>query len=531
MSRFTPQAEPELGTAFDTTLPDRSSAGNHRFVRTAYAGQMDFWKPAYDRKTRAATVFRPYPARSYTDPDNSFCPYRVDPGGKDRWGYWLRRYDCAWSVGEPAISLIINDPGKSVLDNRMNPLGLLYSAVANAVEAATGNASRQAMFSSQFTPQSADILRWAGHVKGRPGKGALLDRPQTIAFMQGCLLVHGGQNMFQSPDKPMPGWGRGPGCLFGLTLGAARDLFTKLNETTPNYRGDPADFNARFKYGDPVDLAAGRFIVVQPMGGAQGGPTADPFTTAPAGSQAPTGQREKVGFTVDIVPDYNGIPAALPAPEHRAMIRDKWVHFDELMYTPGYVEQAHLLCQVMPADILVYAWGDAHPDWITEDKWREFKQVFGGRQAAAGAGYHPPVGVPQSLAHGQTPGGPYPTQPAAWPAHGPAPSAATAAPPPVGVPPFGAPGGQPPVTGNPPAAAPALPQIPGSPPPPPGWGANLPPADTALAAPPASPFAAGPPVAPPPGASPFDSFQPGAITPPADYQAPPPPAEPNVPKG
>src|ERR1700677_467600 len=66
-------------------------------------------KPSWEGKE---TVFRPFPCLSYDDPMNAFEPYRRDPGGKNAFSDWIRRYDVAWGVGNPPCTFILNDPTK-----------------------------------------------------------------------------------------------------------------------------------------------------------------------------------------------------------------------------------------------------------------------------------------------------------------------------------------------------------------------------------------------------------------------------------
>ncbi len=263
--------EPRQAPGFAPEYSTAASGGQmqYKLLKPEYASKVDIRKPAYDKNGKGATVFRPFPCRSYADPMNSFEPYRCDPGGANYFGYWIHKMCVAWNVGNPATTFIIQPPSRSNIpfDMRATPLGILHRAVSNAVKKGKGKGDQWGpAVQRAFQPPPGMLLLWDGATEGDQNKSAILTWPQYIHAMQGALPYHGGKNLTDSATG-IPGFGNNPTCMFLLTQGPSNLLLSALNAEKPAFRGDPADFENRYVYGDPVALEHGCYVVVYPKGG------------------------------------------------------------------------------------------------------------------------------------------------------------------------------------------------------------------------------------------------------------------------
>lgn len=307
------------------------------------------------------TVFRPYPYLSDPRDQNSpFESYRIIDGTKNKFSNWLRRYICAWNVGNPSTTFIIRRPtGAQVFDPVSTPLGILYRAINNAVKR------------GQSHPEWAPLLMKVA------GKSPTLAGPKECYVMQGALFRHDGKDYFGNYGDPL-GFGKNPPLVLLCSGGAGEDMCQKLSEEVDNYHGDPLDFEARYKTGDPVGCGTGRFFhffekgrnpyqnryASQPQGG--NASNDDGWGTSAGAGQKRT---KEIGFDVYISPDFEGLPAKFNAAGER-IVRNKIRAWDELLYFPTEVEQAHMLFKCFPLSACMYAFEGVNKDWIPEDAYK-----------------------------------------------------------------------------------------------------------------------------------------------------------------
>ena len=326
------------------------------------------------------TVYRPYPYLSDPhDPNSAFEPYRViDSSGRNRFSNWLRRYICAWNVGNPSTTFLIKRPqGAQVFDPTSTPLGILFRSINNAVK------------KGQANPEWPPLLMKVA------GKSPTLEGPKECYVSQGALFRHDGKDYFGQYGDPL-GFGKNQPLVLLCSGGAGADMVQKLSEENDNYHGDPMDFEARYKFGDPVGCATGRFLhffekgrnpyqnryASQPQGSPVG--DGDGWGTPTQGNQKRT---KEIGFDVYISPDFNGLPAKFNQAAER-VIRGKIRSWDDLLYFPTEIEQAHILFRCFPLSACMYAFEGVNKDWIPEDAYKKMANAV----SAPVAGYQPQSG-------------------------------------------------------------------------------------------------------------------------------------------
>lgn len=357
-------------------------------------------KPSWKGKE---SVFRPYPCLNYEDPANAFEPFRRDPANKALFGDWIRRYDVAWSVGNPATTFLLHDPSQHdpFYDPWTTPLGILYRAIEGACKAGQGRGEWQ-------------ILR-----EGATGKGKALAPPKEAYFMQGVLVKYDDKPTFLKGKAPL-GWGPNPPVVFMLSGGAGRKLAGVLGEENEgiDYLAPPEDrsaytayFEKRYKHGDPVAVESGRYFhffekghdpreryLARPTTRADSPFGTGGFTT---GRDQGADDEEFRGFDLFITKDGNmNLPATLNEPGQLEILRSKWRWWEDILFFPSYIEQAHLLCDIFPASACIYAFESVDSDWISEKARKKLVQAHSASvpagvpgQSALPAGYNP-LGVP-----------------------------------------------------------------------------------------------------------------------------------------
>lgn len=408
---YQPQAEPEYTSAVSTES-SRTSYSSYKFFKVGFDEKIDFRKPTFDIRHPTVTVFRPFPCRSFSDPNNGFEPYRKDPAGKNFFGHWLCRIQVAWNVGSPSTSFIVHDPFSTrQFDARLTPLSILFRAIKHAVKRGQGKGKEwgQQALRRPFDVDAQTLLEWDGMTEGGEQERALITPVKELFLMQGAILQLGGEPT--EPGKAPIGWGDNPTCVFALTGGVGEQMVNLLNTETENYRGDPGNFEARYVDGDPVSLTTGRYLYVYPKVGDPrkqqyiSQPTDDAFAYTGAAAGSNSGKKkskEDIGFGCHFQRDYQGRAASL-APmadgwnhsPNAAMIRHKWLHWREILYCPSLAEQAAILGGIMPAAALCYAFEGEHNEWLTPEIRAKAKELRSASVPAA-----PPTGYAQ-----QNPGG------------------------------------------------------------------------------------------------------------------------------
>lgn len=380
---FVPLVAPDYSSSGDSTAT--ASRGSSYLLFKPHVGDScRFFKPAYDKVKKPLTVFRPFPCRSFSKP-NEFEPYRRDAGGTDRLGFWIKRLYVAWNVGRPATTFIVHNPDRDgVYDSRMNPLSVLSDAVHHAVKKGQGKASEWGdMIKRPYEPEAKTVLEWSGYREGSARGGASLRAPSELFLMQGMVLRLDTDML--GANKEIPGWrGCNYTCVFGLTSGVGHKLLNQLNLEKEGFRGNPADFENRFVNGDPVSLSSGRFLYIYPLGGdprkaQQAESISDIYGHNRSQQDNKSGGKDEAGFDIHMEKFYGAkFPASIPQQYHE-VVYSKWRHWDELrrpdgeigdrgiLWYPNYVEQAQLLGRIFPADMLEYAFFGGHSDWLTQE--------------------------------------------------------------------------------------------------------------------------------------------------------------------
>jgi hypothetical protein len=333
------------------------------------------------------TIFRPYPSLDYENRSQVY-PYRW--AEDDCFGNWIRRYDCAWQVGDPAVTFLLA-PAEATdysYDRNSTPLGILYNAINAACKAMTAK------------PE------WYLITSKNTAKGQSLKRPSECFLIQGCLGVHNSKPTAGNGFDPI-GLGNNKPCILALSSAVGQDLVAMLNEERADWDGEDPDFEKRYVYGDPVSLTGGRFIHFfqkgyDPRQKYAAAPVGGSFGAAPNANQT-RGSSEN-GFGIYISDNASGASPVISA-DMMATVADKWRDWEDVLFFPTYEEQAHILGQAFPASAIVYAFHD-YPNWISEDVRKKSVEAVsapvpgtvpgqqqGGNQTAFGQVVQPPSGM------------------------------------------------------------------------------------------------------------------------------------------
>ncbi len=336
----------------DASLRQRSGQRRYNFAEHGNSNQgskqgkfiiknnlAQHWNPCWGD---GVTVIRPYPAKSI-EQGVTWDPYRYSAEG-NQFGDWIRRYDAVRNFGDPGVTFIIADPADPT---REDPQRLPAWELFNAIDKAVSSGQEQ--------------QGWAGLLRGGRNRGAVLSRPSEVYLIQGAIMQHKTE-LFSSPrgfgdDKPL---------MLELSSNAGVSMLTELNRLNENSGAPEGDWEHMFVNGDAVSLDYGRFITFYKL--ADGDPRQRQQQQAggwnSAGQQA-TGARQAdpIGYGCYLEPTFNGIPANLR--QFESMIQNKVQMWDDILWFPTVEEQAHLIADKFPPDVILYAWRD-HPDWIPE---------------------------------------------------------------------------------------------------------------------------------------------------------------------
>lgn len=319
------------------------------------------------------TIFRPYPSRSYTDPDG-LEPYLPQPMDPTRRGNWIRRYDCAWSVGEKrGVTFVTRRPDKNTFTSLdALPLSILNMTIRKAIKDPA---------TLRHHPEFLALTQ------GSAGKAAPLSAIRSVNMMQGLLLVHNNQLTYNDGNPP----GIDRACILMISgppsfvsrgnpdmLSTAEKLLLQLDQEKENYNGDPNDFESRFVHGDPVAPEHGRFFHFREAGTMRFGAqiSTGPATRAgyrqaaqrPVGSPIGGGKGYEVEISDQPLPD--GSSPRMDDEESIERIKDRWLFWEDTIRVMTPLEQAHLLNEVFSPDPIIFAFKDRHPEWITDETWK-----------------------------------------------------------------------------------------------------------------------------------------------------------------
>jgi hypothetical protein len=309
------------------------------------------------------SIFRFWPSLSYENPAQEMQPYRLDAAGKNLFSDWIRKYEVIESVGNPPITMFAHTPDFDfVYDPWTTPIGMLYSAVNKAIKAHTAPAE------------------WYSLTAPAAGKSKALSLPKSKFVMQGYVVKHNDKLTFRQGEAPL-GWAIGePTVIVMVSESAGAKMLEKLSVENENYRGEPFDFNARYKEGDPVSIDSGLFVHFFEAGKdprqkymakpeVRSEATAQFVTTTSRGnnSGAPESKEFK-SYDLFFSKDAGmGLRANLKGPGETDIVRDHWRFWEDALRFFSYQEQAHLLYNRFPPALCAYAFKDYCIDWLPED--------------------------------------------------------------------------------------------------------------------------------------------------------------------
>ena len=281
------------------------------------------------------TIFRPFPGRNPEDP-TQWDPFRMSDEEGD-WGDWIRRYDMAFSFGNPGITFILKDPLEKGIDDQQNPVWMLHRAINQAVKSGQGHQS------------------WNPLIFGAAGRAAPLSQPKDGYVMQGILMEHKSQP--QNPPR---------GCLMEhqplvllMSQSAGSAALEKLSEKTAS---------GEYAYLDVTDLDGGSFLQFHQAGTQHNTGAAGPAAMQQMGQATAIGgsnERDAYRYEVEVLPHYNGIAPSYDGIHDVAAAHVK--AWDDIIRIPTIEEQVHLLCGAgIPATAIVYALADVYQEFIPQ---------------------------------------------------------------------------------------------------------------------------------------------------------------------
>ena len=344
------------------------------------------WKPCWGD---GVTVFRAFPGKNPENP-GTFDNYRLSQEGNS-FGDWIRRYHGVRNFGENGVTYIAVDPAaNNVVEGAVkHPALVLYENIAGAVRG------------------GKDRAGWAAYLQGANNRSPKLSRPGDFYLQQGCIVQH------KNEVFPIPkGFGADQPLVLETSAQAGQSLLVELNKVRNDCEHIPGNWETIFENGDPVGLETGRFQTYYKL--ADG----DPRQRRMQANQPPmnmwqmaTQQQFNVntaansktsnGFGVFLEPTFNGMSARLA--DYGQSIYDKVLCWDEILFFPTMEEQAAILSDQFPADMLMFAW-QSHPEWCS-DRLRAAAVNAMSLGAPQGGWWTPtPPGMPASPGFGGFPG-------------------------------------------------------------------------------------------------------------------------------
>lgn len=294
--------------------------------------------------------------------ESPFEPCRM-PEDQGRYGAWQCCYEAVRKFGDPGITMLISNGDPSYDPYNQNPCWILYRAIKDACDRKQGRAE------------------WYALLQDNP-RGKPLDRPCDITLVQALVFRHKGKDCFHQGRPPIGFAPDDPLMVFELSRSAAVALFGALDRRREGWTGNPSDPRA-FEYPDITDINGGAFVhLYQEGGGPQQqqavAPAApfDPYAPAApnqrgyAGGGGRGNQRPNARYACHLTATLNGGPPdrdILPGlANHAQRIAAKIRPWDDILWFPTDVEQAHIINRHFPASAIMHAFQD-HPDWILPD--------------------------------------------------------------------------------------------------------------------------------------------------------------------
>lgn len=372
----------------------------------------DVWTPCYGD---GITVIRILP--QHGPEPGTWEPYRKSAEHND-FGDWIRRYPAVRAMGDPPVTFITNEPDNAAIpDPRMTPGWILFNAIDSAVQ------------------RGQDRPGWAALLRGGRNRGAQLPRPSEVYLVQ-CAVMHHKTRTY-SPPKPFDNPQARP-IVMELGPSAGLAMLAELNRTREGYVGGSGNWEDVMALSDPVAINLGQFVTFYKLSDGdprqQRNPQQAGWNAAPTAWQQPQGrQQEQIGFGCYLESTFGQFPANMEQVQER--IRTLVAPWDNILEFPTIEQQAHLLADKFPADVIEYAFAD-YPEWIPEHVRRRARAAVTAPGAAIppgpggpvqGAG---PMGTQMPMAAPPMAAGGWGALPTAMPPQAMPP----AAPPPVGAP-------------------------------------------------------------------------------------------------
>jgi hypothetical protein len=324
-------------------------------------------RPNFDK---GPLYFRPWPALSYEDPQNTLSPGRIGLAPRAQ-SHWIVRMPAAKYVGlnDPSCdrsTFLLYRPGDKEAKNN-NPFRILSYGAKDAHDA------------GKFGSGRAWNSEWNRLLQGSKGKGAELGRPTALWFVQGAVYANGDKDYLESRSEP---YGSGPkDDLVVLQLptsagGALMDLLDIEKKKTP--AGAEENPSLAFYYGDavgrfdPEKFTCGPGLVIVVF---------NPKKTRITEDSSFDGKLKDVqGYEVAIQPDYVDSNDDIYNPELSGQalqtVFDHWQFWEDdpdsgeqgLLRFPCIEEQCLLIAKGFRpvSQLLHFAWAD-HPEFFTDE--------------------------------------------------------------------------------------------------------------------------------------------------------------------
>lgn len=289
---------------------------------------VQIWSPTFNK---GISVMRLFPSR---DPQTGVWEPSRYGSGELEFNDWIRRYPAVKGFGDPNATFIIADPSDpNGPDLNSLPPYVLWNAVDRAFR------------------RGQEKPGWA-KLKLRDGNNyPSLVRPTSLYFTQGIITQHG-QKVYTPPkgfgpdDQPV---------VLMLAKTAGEALIRAVDE-------------ALAAGNDPMQIDGGQFAVFYSL--EQGDPRV--VQSQPTGFAAPARQQGAAerGFGCYLQPTFaypgqKPFGAALTAAGMDQLAASKIQAWDQILYVPTPEEQARLMADRFPADMIMYAFAD-HPEWIPD---------------------------------------------------------------------------------------------------------------------------------------------------------------------
>lgn len=295
------------------------------------------------------TVIRILPCWNFST--NAWEPFRRSTNYFD-FGDWIRSYDIVRRLGENGVSFLLYDPvANPSYDVSSNPCCILYKAINRAIDA------------KHSEPD------WPAMLRGGAGRGAILSRPSKTYLIRTAIFRIKSKDMVSADRSPLGLSTNDPPYFFDLPKSVGEKLCGMLEEHDEDFKGNPEDFDAMYKYGDIVSLAGGAYVHIFQEGAdprqALADSTPKQLTVAGTRSQGHS-DRTIPGYDMFIDKSFMGFSPQFNTTELERIVKAKQRAWEQVLYFPTDQEQAFLIQDGFPASAILYAWKDKK-EWIKDE--------------------------------------------------------------------------------------------------------------------------------------------------------------------